>query len=203
MKKIVLLLLFMVFSLNLALAGDKLDIDLINKNFERITIAEKDAVVFDFFVRDYNKKDIIKGNPSVKYEAVAEEQVVMLRELVPERNFARLTIFIEGAEVPQYVDLPLERILNLDFDRDEVDDVFIQIERMDDFSATLLFARNDDEGSPDLSFYQNLYANEVKDGSSYFTLTNFIYLILIIFLLILISNTRYVRRKYMRLKRRS
>lgn len=204
MKIAVFLAFILVLSVNLAYAGEKQYMDIISKDTRIVTLGESDAVVFYFSVREYNLEDIINDR-NIRYEVVDKEQVVMLRESHQDKNFVELTVFIEGAEVPQYVDLVKGRVLNLDFDRDNVDDLFITAERIDKNSATLLFRKNNEFNSPDLSFYKRLYLkNNENEKQSYtdFLKNNLLYLAAVILLLIMVFNTRYVRIKYRKFKRR-
>ena len=204
MKIAVFLAFILVLSVNLAYAGEKQYMDIISKDTRIVTLGESDAVVFNFPVREYNIDDII-NDVDVRYEVIDKEQVVMLRESNPDRNFIRLTVFIEDAEVPQYVDLVKGKVLNLDLDRDEVDDLFITVERIDENSATLLFRKNNEIKSPDLSFYKRIYLKNKeteKQGYIGFLKNNMLYLAAVILLLLMVFNTRYVRIKYRKFKRR-
>lgn len=204
MKKIVILMLILVLSANLANAGEKQYMDIISKDTRLVTLGENDVVIFDFPVREYNIEDIMNG-VDVRYELVDKEEAVMLRESNPDRNFVRLTVFIEDAEVPQYADLVKGRVLNLDFDRDEVDDLFITAERIDENSATLLFRRNNEFKSPNFGFQKRLYLkNNEKEKQDYtdFLKNNLLYLAAVILLLIMVFNTRYMRIKYRKFKKK-
>ena len=206
MKKVIILILIIVFSVNLAYAGEKQYMDIISKDTRLVTLGENDIILFDFPVREYNLEDIINDR-NVRYEVVDKEEVVMLRESHPDRNFVEMTVFIEGAEVPQYISLVKGRVLNLDFDRDNVDDLFVTVERIDENSATLLFRRNNELKSPDLSFYKRLYLDdkETTEKQDYigFLKSNILYLVAVVLLLVLVLDTKYVRRKYRRFRKKN
>ena len=51
---------------------------------------------------------------------------VMLRQAIPEQSTAKLTIFIEGAETPQYVSVKTSNRLYLDVNRDQTKDIMLQ-----------------------------------------------------------------------------
>lgn len=203
MGKIAALFLIFVFSISLATAGQKHSIDLINNDVKIVTLAVRDIVVFDFPVREYNKEDILNANQVVRYEILDKEEAVMLREVDLNKRNAKLTIFIAGAETPQYVDLIFGNVLKLDLDRDEIDDLFINVNGANEAGASLMFEKNLNRGEPNLRFYKRLYERETQkpDYLSYVK-KNGLYIIAAVLLLIALFRSRFMRLKYLKLKRR-
>nr|MBI4156519.1 hypothetical protein [Candidatus Woesearchaeota archaeon] len=203
MRKIYALLLIFLFSLSFAYAAEKHSMDLINNDVKIVTLAIRDIVIFDFPVREYNKDDIVNDKPVVGYQIIDKEEAVMLREIDFSKNLVGLTVFIEGSEVPQYVNINKDNMLKLDFDRDEVDDVFVVLREVNQYGATLMFQKNLEKGQPNLRFYQRLYANE-DNKLNYITYIkrNILYLITIAFMLILLFNSRFVKLKYRIIRRK-
>lgn len=205
MRKIYALLIVFLFSLSFVYAAEKHSMDLINNDVKIVTLAVRDVVIFDFPVREYNKEDIVNDRSIVNYQIVDKEEAVMLREIDFSKNLAGLTVFIEGSEVPQYVKINKDNMLKLDFDRDEVDDVFVILRDVNQYGATLMFQKNLARGEPNLRFYKALYEKEAKEQK--FNYLNYIkknvlYLIAIVLMLIVLLNSRFVKLKYRIIRRR-
>ena len=205
MRKIYALLLVFLFSFSFVYAAEKHKLDLINNDVKIVTLAIRDIVIFDFPVREYNKEDIVNDKPIVGYQIIDKEEAVMLREIDLSKNIVGLTVFIEGSETPQYININKDNMLKLDFDRDEVDDVFVILKDINQYGATLMFQKNLARGSPNLRFYKGLYEKEAeKQKFNYLNYIkgNVLYLIAAVLMLIVLLNSRFVKLKYRIIRRR-
>ena len=205
MRKIYILLMVFLFSLSFVHAAEKHSIDLINNDVKIVTLAVRDIVIFDFPIREYNKEDIVNDRPVVSYQIIDKEEAVMLREIDFSKNIVGLTVFIDGSEVPQYININKDNMLKLDFDRDEVDDLFVILKELNQYGATLMFQKNLARGEPNLRFYKTLYEKEAKKQK--FNYLNYIkgnvlYLIAAVLMLIVLLNSRFVKLKYRVIRRR-
>ncbi len=141
--KLVFLFLFILLSINLVLAGKVHDLDFSKGNIITITINERDVARFIIPYREY---DLEKYNEGViDYHLVDKEHKVMIREVENDRNFIRLTIFIQDAEVPQYLNLGINNLIKLDFDRDSLYDIIIKLNKIKDKEVTLTFEKISEE----------------------------------------------------------
>lgn len=84
------------------------------------TINEGDVLRFNFPVRVYDDPKNQKGNYKIEERNIK----LQIRE-VTEKGLVRTTFFIQGEEVPVYLDVPNKKILKLDFEKDGIQDMAV------------------------------------------------------------------------------
>ncbi len=84
------------------------------------TINEGDVLRFNFPVRVYDDPETQKGNYKIEERSIK----LHIRE-VTEKGIVRTTFFIQGEEVPVYLDVSNKRILKLDFEKDGIEDMAV------------------------------------------------------------------------------
>ena len=172
--------LFILLSVNLAFAGKVQDLDFSKEDLIKTTINERDVVRFVIPFREYDLDKYKEGE--IDYELIEKEHKVMIREVRSDSNFIKLTVFIQGAETPQYLNLGFKNIVRLDFDRDNLDDMVISLNKIenkeitftlehkkeeDKINKVLLFGRTKRENmeekdeNPILSFLSRLFSGEI------------------------------------------
>lgn len=171
--------IFFLLSAILVSAGNIQRLDFSDKDSMPVTLSEKDAVRFNF-------KD--------------KEHKIMVGEIVEEKNMVKLTVFIEGAEVPSYTTLsPKYNLLRLDFERDDVMDMDVKLMKVENNKVTLLFKKVNELGSSaKISGSTSVLSNKfsiVKDKWAYA-------LIILIILVALILNSRFVLKTYRKVRKK-
>ncbi|MBI2667957.1 hypothetical protein HYX17_04285 [Candidatus Woesearchaeota archaeon] len=235
-SKYPLFFILIILNISIVLAGQIHDLDFSDKNIITATINERDVARFTLPYREYN---IDKYNDNIiDYKLINKEHKVMIREISKNKDFARLTIFIQDAETPQYLNLGFKNIIKLDFDRDSLDDLIIRLNKINGNETTLtlesiqedkktgevkLFgiakeAKKENKLSNIVSFFRNLFSmnqtnqenkliagEEGKIEGSKPKIINLlaenwkITSIILVILLIIIWNRRYIKRKLRRL----
>lgn len=184
MRKEVAIALFLVLYVGTALAeGEIKTIDFSNSSILLVEIGEKDGVRFDWENKNHK---------------------LLIRDISKEKQRAELTTFIEGAPTPYYSSLHPNTALELDFDRDDTKDLKITIEKiMSEKKAVFAFekiskpkeAKNPTTkpasllGTISFERFRKYYTNPILVGG------------VAILIIILISSSRFIRRKYRRMKR--
>lgn len=164
----------MLLSIALVSAGNIYRIDFTNKVNIQVVIAEKDVVRFNF------------GD---------KEHKIVIREVVEDGRMVKLTVFIEGAEVPFYNTLnPKYNLLLLDFDQNGVTDMEVKLIEVNGKKTTLLFKKVSEP--PEITggtAHDPL--TTVKDNG-YYSLAG------LVFLLVMIFKRRFFLRNFRKIKRR-
>ena len=119
------LILLLVSSVS---AGVIYDIDFSENPTQIVILNENDIVRFDFPVRQYENKafSTLEEKRNSKYELNELEQGLLVREVNEKSNSTALTLFIYGAETPQYFTLAKDNMIKVDFERDNIDDLLIR-----------------------------------------------------------------------------
>ena len=109
-------------------AGVIYDIDFSENPTHIVILNEKDVARFDFPIRQYEKRNFstLEEKRNSKYELNELEQKLMVREVNEKNNSTALTLFIYGAEIPQYFTLVRDNMIKVDFERDNIDDLLIR-----------------------------------------------------------------------------
>lgn len=123
--------------MNMALAGKIYDLDFSDKNIVTAKINERDVARFTLPYREYNLDKYNEG--VIDYKLINKEHKVMIREVSKNKDFVKLTVFIQDAETPQYLNLGFKSIIKLDFDRDSLDDLIIRLNKINNNETTLTF----------------------------------------------------------------
>ncbi len=126
MKK--LLLVWILLLVSTVSAGVIYDIDFSENPTQIVILNENDIVRFDFPVRQYENKTFssLEEKRNSKYELKKLEQKLMVRDVNEKGNSTALTLFIYGAETPQYFTLAKDNMIKIDFERDNIDDLIIR-----------------------------------------------------------------------------
>ncbi|MFH1210849.1 MAG: hypothetical protein V1645_02950 [archaeon] len=184
MKGIILLLFLVLFSGIVLAAGEMKTLDFSNSTYMLVQIGSRDGVRFDWGGAEHK---IVIGNMNR-----AEQRV-------------ELTAFIEGASTPNYAALTSKTSIVYDFERDDVKDLQLSLVKfVDDQTVILLFER--------LSEPQESPAEEGRLGSritGFFSKWPFysasynigLLVVVILIIIILLGSSRFMRRKYRRMKR--
>lgn len=176
-------------------AGDVQVVDFNYTNDTIVILGEKDMVRFDLY----------------------GDQKVMVRDIGNDGNSVALTVFVEGAELPNYISLDQEHSIKVDFQRDNIDDLMIELVSVNENNnSTMLklqrlsfgdYARNEPEEVND-NKVKSFFGKWYNTGKDYFwkaynkTKQNYLVagIIVILVLLLVLLNRRWIRRKYRRLK---
>ena len=126
MKK--LFLFWILILVSRVSAGVIYDIDFSENPTQIVILNEKDIVRFDFPVRQYENKTFstLEEKRNSKYTLNGLEQKLMVREVNEKDNKTALTLFVYGAETPQYFVLAKDNMIKVDFERDNIDDLLIR-----------------------------------------------------------------------------
>lgn len=204
------IIIFSLFFLASFVYGAKLNVIDFSKDSEQIVVMnERDAVKFNFTVRDYHKPVINSdGNEEILFDKLTNEEIIKLEKVGTDR--VDLTIFIEGAETPQYVTLANNTQMKLDFERDFIDDLSIGLVSIKDKQVSLVFNVLDRTGNPDLriigkrkGWYAEEAVNETSSGTnvpSWYENWK-IWVIVVLVILVLFFNRRFIRRTFRRVGR--
>lgn len=183
MKYWVILLLLMP----VVLAGQIQHIDLVNNDYAFVTLNERDIVDFEY-------------NNSIHR--------IMIRELVPEKNSAKITFFMEGIENPLYVTISDKIKLQIDYEKDGFNDMNVWYAGInEEGNITLKLERIHEEKqttNKEENFLDSLKSFIAFGDISFFKNDKILYgsIISVLVIVILLSNKRLVRRKFRRMKRR-
>ena len=141
MKK--LLLLWIILLVSNASAGIIYDIDFSENPTHIVILNEKDSVRFDFPVRQYENKTFstLEEKRNSKYELNELEQKLTVREVNEKSNSTALTLFIYGAETPQYFTLAKDNMIKVDFERDNIDNLLIRFYEIRGNKITLVLQK--------------------------------------------------------------
>ena len=159
MRKLIVLVVLLLLNISLSFAAQIHALEFNNDNKALITINERDIIRFSVPYREYDLDKYAQGE--INYELTEKEHKVMVREIGNTNNFVRLTIFIEGAETPQYFDLGFNNIIKLDFDRDSLDDLSLRLDKIEDKRVTFSFERiNDEEKTGKVQLFGRIQSNK-------------------------------------------
>ena len=139
--------LFILLSINLVFAGKVHDLDFSKESTIKTTINERDVVRFVVPFREYDVDKYKEGE--IDYELIEKEHKVMIREVEIDRNFIRLTVFIQDAETPQYLNLGSKNAIRLDFDRDSLEDMILRLSSINDKEVTLTLEHKKEDDKTD------------------------------------------------------
>lgn len=145
MKKPILLILSLVILSSFVFAGTKHDLDL-SSGKETISANERDIIEFKYWVREYEEPAFVGDKEVIKFTWRETTQRIMVDKVTTSR--VDITNFIEGSDVPYYVQLNKAVSLNLDFERDDITDVAISLVSIDNKTVTLQFQDLVGGGSP-------------------------------------------------------
>lgn len=222
-KMLILICLLLSLLAAMAYAGEiHSNLDFTNNPVNIITMAERDAVKFMFPVRDYKQPYIKEGKEYLEFVINNKEQIFMLRGIRDKNGtkLADVTMFIEGADTPQYATLTKKIAMLLDFDRDGVQDLKINVLDFDEDLSNVTFEFAVIEKGNKPNYRPTVFVNNTNDNgpgsatkgatimdiakSSYgrlkgWVLNNITLSIgLVIILLILIFNRRPIERYFRR-----
>lgn len=133
--KYIVLFILIILNINLVLAGQIYDLDFSKDNIITKTLNERDVARFTVPYREYDLNKYDKG--VIDYKLINKEHKVMVRELVNNKDIVRITVFIQDAETPQYLDLGFKNSIRLDFDRDNLEDMAIKLNKINGKEVTL------------------------------------------------------------------
>ena len=140
------LFVFFVALASFANAGDVHYLDFGTGSSKILTMAERDVVRFNLPVRIYYEPYIDEnGKENIEWAVENREEAFMLREIKSKfinnvtYKLADVTFFIDGAETPQYNTLTQKTVLNVDFEKDVVNDLSVRIVSFDDESENVTF----------------------------------------------------------------
>lgn len=169
-------------------------------------VSSADVKTLDF--NEANETFIILGErDAVRFDLYGDHKI-MVREI--KDGSVALTLFVEGSESPNYIGLDDTHSIKVDFQRDDVDDMLIELNFIKENTTSLRLERlSFGEYEPivkeDNSLGWRNYYNKAKDYS--FKLynkakQNYLVVLLIAFLLLVLLwlNRRWIRRKYRRIK---
>ena len=130
------LLIILLFLIPLASAGERYELDFEDIPTKTIeyTLLKRDIAVFNYPVRVYKEPQIVDGKEQIEYEIEEQQEAIMVRDIritKKEIKVTDLTLFIEGAPTPQYVAAAADDVINVDFEKDLVDDLRIEIIKVD------------------------------------------------------------------------
>lgn len=181
MRKEGIIAVFLVLYAWLALAeGEIKTIDFSNSSIILAEIGEKDGIRFN----------------------LGGDHKILIREINKENQRAELTTFIEGAPTPYYTSLYPETTLKLDFDRDQIQDMEVSLVKiMNEKRAVFAFQKISEPKNTQKPATKpvNLETN-LEKFKKYYTNPLLIGGVAII-ALVLISSSRFIRRKYRRMRR--
>lgn len=145
-KELLLIIALILLCLcSYAYAGDMHYLNFDDSNIITLTMAERDVARFNFMTRTYYEPYVEGGKERLEWIEEEDEQAFMLRD-VRERQYmnetfdvADITLFVEDAETPQYNTMVGNTVLNIDFDRDRVNDMEVRLIGVDDDSGNATF----------------------------------------------------------------
>jgi len=183
MKKFILLFTLIVFS-SFILSGDIKTLDFTNQTNYQWSFQEGNAIRFDFKGMD-NK--------------------IVVRKIDPLEKRIDITVFVEGAEVPFYQAVSSKFKIDLDFDRDDVNDMEVRLYGFQKNNTGVLLVNGlssfekEEETVTSTFAFCNLW--DFEKLKSYFK-TYLLYVILgALVLLLLIVERRTILKSYRRIKR--
>ncbi len=127
MKRVIFLIFLIVFS-SIVLAGTKHYIDL-SDGREIITLSERDAIEFKYFIRIYDEEGDFKLKETT--------QRIFVDTVNTNKGSVELSNFIEGAETPFYVRINKATKMVLDFDKDDIKDLEVSLVNISNKEITL------------------------------------------------------------------
>ena len=208
-----ILITLLIFLIPYAYSGNTHYLDFsgfTNATKEIIVANERDIIRINTTVREYelpkNEQD------AIKYLNKEAEQAVMIRAVNDNKNKADITIFVEGANTPSYATIDPFIKLKLDFERDEIDDIFVKLIDVQGKKVKLQFEKNLEKGEPNLRFLMRQSEkgnnidnrNKIDIKSIFDTIKGNLIIVVIIVIIIaaLIVNKRLIKRAIRRVKRR-
>ncbi|MDD5331694.1 MAG: hypothetical protein PHE43_02650 [Candidatus Nanoarchaeia archaeon] len=205
MKKVIFIFIVLVL-MNLVYAGEIKTVNLTENKEQIVVLSARDAVKFGLEFRDYEKPFINEeGKEQINFARLKHSEVIKIDDV--NSNGVDLAIFIEGAETPQYVTLEKGKEINLDIERDFIDDMTIKIVSILNDQVSLQLVMLPEDGNPDLRIIakeKNWYPKEEKpatDNYNWYTDWKIIVGVVLI-ILILLFNRRRIKRMFRRLRRR-
>lgn len=183
-KAILLLLVLLIVPFVSSADVKILDFNEVNETF--IILEEKDAVRFDMY-----------GDHKIMVREIREDSVA-------------LTVFIDGAETPNYIVLDDTHSVKIDFQRDDVDDMLIELNFIKENTTSIRLERlsfgeyellvKEDSSMGWKNYYNGAksYAIKVYNKAK----QNYLVVLVVVFLLLVLLwlNRRLIRRKYRRIK---
>lgn len=213
MRKLALVVFILLISINLTSAGEKHYVNFSDAQTKELTINERDIIIFSMPVREYKGFQSLDGKEVAEYDIVEKEEAIMLRNIDTKNQAVDLTVFIEGAKFPQYQFVNKNLVLNVDFERDELNDLKVGLATVKDNEVTLILQVIDNTNKePNLRFLkrQNMFdkdedkfASLLLSDKTIFTKSykNLAISSVVLLLALVIVNTRLARRQFMRIKR--
>ena len=202
MRSLFILLFIFLLSFN-ALGAVIYHIDFSNDPKQIIKIMNRDMVEFRFPLREYNNES--------EFLFVEKDERVMVNNINNDKGLVDLTVFIEGAETPFYASIDKERVLNVDFERDGVDDLRVGLYGIQGDNVTLIFEKILEKDKPkDGKLPGENVENKNVDGNkkevfsfvSLLLMYKYFIFVGILIILVLVIFRKNVVKGYRKIKRR-
>ena len=184
MKRFILLSALVVVFAGFAFAGDIKTLDFTNQTNYQWSFQEGDAIRFDFKGMD-NK--------------------IVVRKIDQLEKRIDITVFVEGAEVPFYQAVSSKFKIDLDFDRDDVNDMEVRLYGFQKNNTGVLLVNalssfeKEEEAVTSTFAFSNLW--DLEKLKNYLK-TYLLYVILgALVLLLLVVERRTILKSYRRIKR--
>lgn len=177
-------LLILLLLIPCVYAGQIIHADLVNNDFAFVTLAERDMVDFVY-------------NNSVHR--------LMIRELDLNKKAVKLTFFMANMENPLYTTISDKLKLQIDFEKDGFNDMNVWFVGMEEGNVTLKLEKIHEEKQKDDKTTKQSILDRIKQINFkrlYSEKFGIGLIISILILVILLSNRRWIRRKFRRVKRR-
>jgi len=184
MKPLIPLLFLVIFSGMVMAEGEMKTLDFSNSTYLLVQMGVRDGVRFDWGGMD-NK--VVIGNVDVANKRV------------------EVTAFIEGASTPNYAALTQKTSIVYDFERDDVRDMKLSIAKFVDNSTVVILFERLSEPKVVVQEAESSWAKV----SGYFSKWPFgspsynigLLVLVLIVLVLLIGSSRFLRRRYRRMRR--
>ncbi len=184
MKKLSLLICIVFVLISIASAGVIYDVDFAEGPTHIITLNERDVVRFNFSVREYENRTFstLEEKRKSEYNLEDIEQKLMIREVNKKNGWVSLTLFIYGAETPQYFTLAKGNMIKVDFERDNIDDLIIGLDKIEGKGVGLILQKISIESKDKISSKEKGFFEKIKVNLStiYYVVGGLIILILIL-----------------------
>jgi len=189
MKKIILLIVILLLSISGVSAGAIYDIDFSKALTHVVILEERDLVRFDYPIRVYvgGPFSTLEEKRNSPYELEEFEQKLMVRNVNPIKESLDLTLFIYGAETPQYFTLARNNLVRVDFERDNIDDLALELYKIED-NKTAIIMQKINVLNKEVKKEVNLW-NKIKN----FDIKNVYYGIAVILALVLFIKRKKIR----------
>ena len=182
MKKIIFLLGLLLL-VSFAYAGVIYDIDFSKGPTYIVTLNDGDAVRFNFPVRQYENGNYstMEEKRNSKYTLANHEQRIVVRKINADKNMIDLTLFIAGAETPQYFTLAEDNVVKVDFERDDINDLIIGLYKLDKNKVELILQKTSLESIDNGSTKKGVldWINNIDKKQTYYAIAVLIILIVI------------------------